>query len=134
MDQIAQKLVCKICINRNNNSAVWVRIGHSGALLFRFSRNSCDSSIWGSITWNRTKLCMKYTIFERWCWYKHCECSLIGSAAAKFIQIFGKNADLAESCRFINRMCKMFICESSRFTFSVDSWYLVIFDFDCFLN
>ena len=73
---------------------IWVDIVQYGALLFRFSRNSCDRSISDSIAWNRSKFCMLYINFERWHWYKLCECSLLGGTV---VTIF---PEFSWKCRF----------------------------------
>ena len=68
---------------RNNNDAIWVHIALWGALLFHFSRNTCDSTIPDSIVRNRTKLsCSILTLKDDI--YKFCRHSLPGGAVVTF--------------------------------------------------
>ena len=101
LNENAQNIMHNIYVIRNNNDAIWVYIAVKKALILSLSPNSSDSPISDSIAWNPTKLCIQYTYFKRWHWYKfweHCNYNL-----SNFFFLFNEIAQ-----KF---MCKIWLLE-----------------------
>ena len=92
-----------------------------GALLFRFSQNSCSSSISDSTEWNRTKFWMQYTYFRRLYSYIFSEhISQGGAVVTIFIIFLGK----CRFCVLLNKkaqkfMRNIYIIKDKNYTFYV---------------
>ena len=106
--KLHKKFTYKIHIIINNNDAIWMHKAQQGSLLFCFSGNSCYSSISDFIAWNRTKICMQYTCFERWNWYIFCEQSLLADAV---VMIFSELSEKCRACFLLNKTIWYFFCK-----------------------